>query len=177
MPTLVVIDMQTGFGSANHRPTIDAVIEEIQSAIRNKWAIVLVEYVGFGTTLPEILKEAKKSPMLTRVDKENDDGAWEVFKTVTDWGYDYWTLRICGVNANMCVRDTVTGLVKLLPETNIAIVDRACHSYMEFDWFWTEKLPTIQVEYAGKSIRENRALTSFSYFTNRSHISYEKSYA
>jgi len=48
MKTLLIIDMQPRFSSANDQRTIDGVVALVRKAKRNKWAILVVEFRSAG---------------------------------------------------------------------------------------------------------------------------------
>lgn len=122
MPTLVVIDMQEEFEAANCPKTIAACQREIRAAIGRDDPIIFVEYgdkappiKGYPSippvTLPALTDLTKGYDHAHTVVKFDNSGTPEVIKTIRDHDLPC-DLRICGVNANCCVRLTVEGLRK-----------------------------------------------------------------
>lgn len=131
-PTLVVIDMQPVFEAAGRPKVIAGVTREIiQTKIANGM-IIFVEYSGFLPTYTPLLDLVKGYSSRIRIKKRNNDGSEQIvrFLESSDCYADHF--RICGVNTNACVRDTVSGLLSKTT-AKIEVVRDAC------DWADTEK--------------------------------------
>jgi nicotinamidase-related amidase len=119
--TLVVIDMQHDF-----RSTADLVVWEvcraIKSAKKNLSHIIVVGYRSCGPMLEPVKKAIGKYPHVSFVNKRTDDGSKEVMAEVSRLKLSS-RFRICGVNLDCCVIDTVNGLVK--HSGDITLISRA----------------------------------------------------
>jgi hypothetical protein len=60
--------------------------------------------------------------LFTTREKETDGGAAEVFEACMDEGYWPENFRICGVNADGCIFETVVGLRAKLPNSRIEVL-------------------------------------------------------
>lgn len=102
---LCVIDMQAGFSSSDD--ALNGCIRLVKNAVNKKMPIIFVEYEGYGPTLSTLTNIAKETkPMFCQ--KQTDDGAREIVMALEEVGYNYrdYKIRVCGVNACYCVKDT-----------------------------------------------------------------------
>ena len=134
--TLVVVDMQPDFSAANNPSVIVGVTREILEAKRKKSGIIFLEYSDTGRTHEGFSSLIKGYRHKARVTKDDDDGSLEVVKALRRRGFGSRTLRICGVNVDCCVFDTVNGLLHRLEQVQIQVVKDACGSEWDtgFDW-------------------------------------------
>ena len=133
--TLVIVDMQPVFVASKDPNTIIAVTHEIFMAKQNNHAIMLVEYDRSGKTHTGFDEILKGYPHKARISKRDDDGSKEIVKALCRRNFPMQTLRVCGVNSDCCVRDTVIGLIGKLNKTRVEVVKKACNSANEnFDW-------------------------------------------
>lgn len=124
--TLVVIDMQDDFEAANQPDCVVGVTKEILLAKQRRDNIVFVEYIGCSPTHNGLLDLLKNYSNKARIKKSEDDGSREIIKVLKRRNFRSKKLRICGVNADCCVWDTVFGLLKRLKGTQIEVVKDAC---------------------------------------------------
>lgn len=127
-PVLVVVDMQIGYKAARDPETLENVLVEIRRAMEKKEAIVILEYVGDGDTLRAIRDLVDGYPLCVTMKKTTWGGAEEVFEACMDNGFWPENYRICGVNADACVLQTVTGLLDKVKTCRIELVQNACHT-------------------------------------------------
>ena len=148
--TLIVVDMQPSFEAANEPNTIVGVTREILEAKRRKWGIVFLEYKPtdeMGRTHEGFSSLIKGYRHKARVTKDDDDGSLEVVKALRRRGFAQHTLRICGVNTECCVTETVSGLLVRLERVQIEVVKDACDSEWSknYDWRSFLKHPRITI--------------------------------
>jgi nicotinamidase-related amidase len=119
---------------------VDQVVSEVRKAIRrNEW-IMLVEYRNEGKTLRRVTKELKGYMKVRSVKKDFDCGAYSIL-----WGLTFSTnnlnglrtprkrishIKICGVNTNCCIIETVKGLQYL--NSKITVLSKACANVFDF---------------------------------------------
>ena len=136
--TLVVVDMQPFY--TTDAATIKNVAREVSLAReRNNHIIFLtVPYLSplqeapFKPTYPEILAEVEGYPsdLWQTAEKIFQDGSRIVFNTCAWKHFPINHLRVCGVNTDLCVLDTVKGLLKANDPAleTIEVVKNACNS-------------------------------------------------
>src|SRR5574339_388350 len=128
MYTLVVVDMQSSFEAANSRRVRENCKREIKRAMDNGAAIIFVEYVGQGPTIPSLVKPTDDYPRTFITRKDDDDGSREVAKVIRDNNLPGKRIKVCGVNTDCCVLETVSGLVNRLRSANFEVMADACNS-------------------------------------------------
>lgn len=133
--TLVIVDMQPVFKASKDPDTVIAVAAEIIQAKQNNHAIVVVEYGGSGKThsgLSDLLKNYKHKSIIS---KHDDDGSKEVIRALNRRNFPMQTLRVCGVNTDCCVYETVIGLIQKLKKSQVEVVKKACNTENDnFSW-------------------------------------------
>lgn len=116
---LVIVDMQPDFEASCNPKTIAACIREIQRAVANGTPIVFVELRPPGSlhdyrpTHP-ILVETYEQLTGSKghfVSKIYEDGSEPVLDFCLTQGWKISHFRVCGVNTNACVEQTVKGFV------------------------------------------------------------------
>ncbi len=146
--TLIVVDMQPSFTAANKPSIIVGVTREILEAKRRNWGIIFLEYKPtdeMGRTHEGFSSLIRGYRHKARVTKNDDDGSLEVVKAIRRREFGKRTLRVCGVNVDCCVFDTVNGLLDRLEQVQIQVVKDACGSEWnkDFDWRTFTKHPRI----------------------------------
>lgn len=128
--TLCVIDMQEVFSAARKGSVQKSCIREVKKAIRDKAPIVFVEYAGYDPTLPILTNVVKQAnyKKAYHVSKNKNDGGTEVSQFLTKKHLPKLNMRVCGVNTDYCVRETVEGLRRNIAGAQIHIVGDACSS-------------------------------------------------
>jgi hypothetical protein len=127
---LCIIDMQYHFYAARSTRTARAVCREVRQAKENGWPILLVEYRMWNPkpTRPMILKEIGDYPKYHHVMKAGVDGSTEILAAMSLWDVKATRLRVCGVETNVCIRETIKALRYKRPEMEIELVADACNS-------------------------------------------------
>ena len=139
--TLVVVDMQPDFPASNNPATLRAVEREVRKAIKHRLPVVVLEIPYFSPLDEDGLKPTHRSIMrlLTGYDhyrvvqKRWSDGSSHVILTCEDSKYMKHRFRICGVNTDACVLETVLGLAKRLPKCKIRVIKNACNTVFSSD--------------------------------------------
>jgi len=144
--TLVIVDMQPVFKASKDPNTIIAVTHEIFMAKQNNHAIIIVEYARSGRTHTGFDDLLKGYPHKARIRKRDDDGSKEIVRALCRRNFPMQTLRVCGVNTDCCVYETVTGLIKKLSKTQVEVVKNACNSVTKnFDWRTYYRHPNLRL--------------------------------
>lgn len=127
---LIVVDMQARFAAANNPQTQQACVREIEQAMKNRDAILFVEYANCGPTLPNLVDVVKKAKYKRsyHVIKYDDDGGKEVIAFLKDRHLPRLNLRVVGVNTAYCVKQTVYGMKRNSKNSTISVIADACHS-------------------------------------------------
>ena len=132
--TLIIIDMQPFFDTANDPNTIKEVIKLVKQANKRGSPIIVVEYndlyeeIEHNCTIASIMTEVKKNKHFIIVSKDRDDGSQEIIQAAKDHGISLKYTQICGVNTGACVRSTVEGLAGCKPNYTFEIVSAACNA-------------------------------------------------
>ena len=134
--TLVVIDMQPLYTTDNI--AISNVTREVRLARQrqNKIIFLWIPYFNvfqdelFAATYPAILKAVQGYDQnnWNEVTKLIRDGSREVFQTCAKKHFPNTRFRVCGVNTDMCVLDTVEGLLAIPTVAAVEVVKDACRT-------------------------------------------------
>lgn len=144
--TLVIVDMQPDFSSSSNPDTLIAVANEIILAKQKRDAIILVEYAGCERTYSGLNALIKGYPRKARTTKWEDDGSSEVVRVLAKHGFPMKNLRVCGVNTDCCVWETVVGLLQKLDKSQIEVVKKACNNMSgRFDWRRYYRHPNLRL--------------------------------
>lgn len=134
----LLIDLQPHFEASMKNSVIEAAQEEIRRAIRYNYGVVFLEYKlstgDFKPTWPILKKMANGYPNQITVLKTDDDGGHEVFAAAYKNKLNLNKVRVCGVNTDMCVHDTVRTLSTLSPASKILIRKDGCNSSRKNDF-------------------------------------------
>jgi nicotinamidase-related amidase len=120
---LCIIDMQP-FGFSNSNLIIENVLQLVKEAIINKAFIVIAQFKGCGETNINIINEIQKYPYKKYVWHNKNDKSkpiQEVLKNIF-----VRQIKVCGVNTEYCVKDTVHGLAKKF-HIPIKVIEKACN--------------------------------------------------
>jgi nicotinamidase-related amidase len=133
--SLVIVDMQTGFVAANSRKTLKNCKREIRKAIKDDANIIFVEYNGCGRTIKELTEITDKIAYKKKfvAIKRKNSGAKIILKTMKKNNIPttkHTNFRVCGVNTDACVLETVEDLARALRQRsyNIEVILSACNS-------------------------------------------------
>ena len=123
--TLVIIDMQPAFLQDNDGDLIEIICGLIEQAKGNTWAIIVVEYDGYGDTVPEIMESTGSYQHCEIIKKLGNDGGSKVLGCLS--GHPGWPLDllVCGVMGNVCVPETVAGLFRNSSLVEVSVVSDA----------------------------------------------------
>jgi hypothetical protein len=122
--TLVIIDMQPDFAACNSERLIRACQREIRQAMQDCNGIVYVRYKDHKSVHKELLDLTLLYSHKAITTKDRNDGSKHVLRTISRRGFCRTRLRICGINAQYCVHETILGLRMKLPHSRlIAVAD------------------------------------------------------
>jgi nicotinamidase-related amidase len=120
---LCIIDMQpVGFNNSNL--IIKIVLQLVRKAIIDKAFIVIAQFKGCGETHINIITEIQKYPYKEYIWHNKNDKSTpiqEVLKNIF-----VRQIKVCGVNTEYCVKDTVHGLAKKF-HIPIKVIEKACN--------------------------------------------------
>lgn len=156
-PVLVVIDMQPGYPASQDAITQWFVKQEIARARQANQLILIVEYHAheMGETYPAIMELVEGYDRAVVVSKDGDDGSAEILQACAARGFSLHSFRMCGVNSDACVLESVQGLVDKQPGCSITVVQDACNCLTgRANDVWYEDfpaIPNVNVELHGQS--------------------------
>ena len=133
MYTLIVIDMQPKFDSSQKESTIKNCRTLLRQAQKDKAGILLVEYIDYGETDNRLQNMIRDYSLTKTITKISNDGSVEIRKAIKKYNYPSKLLKVCGVNTDYCVYESVVGLTKNMPRATIEVIGKACNST------WTHK--------------------------------------
>jgi hypothetical protein len=143
--TLIVIDMQPLFVASNNKRLLRNCTKEIENTMTAKQAVILVEYLGYGSTHQCLLEMLVGYSRFQLITKDNDDGSDEVINCVKINKLKS-PFRICGVNLDWCVKQTATSLAKKLPRRKVHVVQTACAPInKKYNWNQFTRHKNIQI--------------------------------
>jgi len=123
---LCIIDMQPN-GFRNCNLIILPVLQLVRQAIVDKAFIVIAHYKGCGETHPQIIHELQHYLNKGNVWHNKNDKSKLIQTELLCRQIFVRELRVCGVNTEYCVKDTVHGLAKKYHWINIKVVENACN--------------------------------------------------
>ena len=124
--TLVIIDMQNGFleaGDPDCYDIIPNICRTIQHAMINGWGIIIVEYTNNGQTDNDILEAVSGYNRLQFVSKDAPDGGRAILSRLKANPGLSLDLLVCGIYGDMCVAQTVSGLLSGSSLVEVSIID------------------------------------------------------
>jgi nicotinamidase-related amidase len=120
---LCIIDMQpVGFNNSNL--IIENVLHLVREAIVNKAFIVIAQFKGSGETHINIINEIQTYPYKKYVWHNKNDKSKPIQEALKN--IFVRQMKVCGVNTEYCVKDTVHGLAKKFP-IPIKVIENACN--------------------------------------------------
>ncbi len=135
--TLVIIDMQERFDALGEEcDIIPAICDLVRYAKEKKWAILIVEYAGNGSTQSDILDTIDGYYHCSTVEKNNNNGGHEIIDCLNakrTWSFD---LVVCGIYGDFCVPATVAGLFECSDLVEVDVVTDAVYPD-----YYSESLP------------------------------------
>lgn len=143
--TLIVIDMQPAFGNSNNKRLLRNCAKEIENAIAAKNAVILVEYLGWGSTHQYLFEMLLGYSRFQLIKKYEDDGSDEIIDCIKNNKLKA-PFRICGVNLDWCVKQTTISLAKKLPRRKVHVIQSACRPLKKkYNWNQFTKHKNIQI--------------------------------
>lgn len=146
-PVLVVMDMQPGFKAAQDAITQYFVKQEVTRAREEGRPIIIVEYDPheMGHTYESITSLIEGYDQADTITKSGDDGSAEILKCCSDKGFSTLSFRMCGVNSDACLLESIQGLAEKLPGCRIAVPQDACNCLTgKNNDVWYEDYPAIK---------------------------------
>jgi len=122
---LCIIDMQpVGFDNSNL--IIENVLQLIREAIVNKAFIIIAQFKGCGETNINIINEIQKYPHKKYIWHNKNDKSKPIQEILNSLNIFVRQIKVCGVNTEYCVKDTVHGLAKKF-HIPIKVIEEACN--------------------------------------------------
>ena len=121
---LLIVDMQTGFATAQDEDTIRGCMEAIKVARKDDLPIFVLEFENNGNTLRKLQDCMGSHEAVYYVMKDQDDGGYAVMEHIEARAIKEF--RVCGVNIDACVKRTVHTLVNDY-DKQIRIIKDACN--------------------------------------------------
>jgi nicotinamidase-related amidase len=122
---LCIIDMQPiGFYNSNF--IIENVLNLVREAIANKAFIVIAQFKGCGETHINIINEIHEYPYKEYIWHNKNDKSKPIQEVLKNHNIFVRQIKICGVNTEYCVKDTVHGLAKKF-HIPIKVIENACN--------------------------------------------------
>jgi nicotinamidase-related amidase len=122
---LSIIDMQP-VGFSNSTLIIENVLHLVREAIIDKAFIVIAQFKGCGETHINIINEIQKYPYKEYVWHNKNDKSKPIQEILNLINIFVRQMKVCGVNTEYCVKDTVHGLAKKF-HIPIKVVEKACN--------------------------------------------------
>ena len=120
---LCIIDMQPiGFNNSNL--IIENVLHLVREAIINKAFIVIAQFKRCGETNINIINELHNYPYKEYVWHNKNDKSKPIKEALKN--IFVREMKVCGVNTEYCVKDTVHGLAKKF-HIPIKVIEKACN--------------------------------------------------
>ena len=120
---LCIIDMQPiGFNNSNL--IIEDVLHLVREAIINKAFIVIAQFKRCGETNIKIINELHSYPYKEYVWHNKNDKSKPIQEALKN--IFVREMKVCGVNTEYCVKDTVHGLAKKF-HIPIKVIEKACN--------------------------------------------------
>lgn len=127
--TLVIIDMQSIFAAANDKRVIDNCRQQIKKAIKDNAGIIFVEYFGGGKTISSLKQLVTGYKRTTTTIKRDNNGSTEIHRALKRRRFNSKNIKVCGVNTDYCVLETVEGLSYLNKIPSIKVISGSCNSF------------------------------------------------
>ncbi len=139
---LCIIDMQpVGFDNSNL--IVENVIQLVREAIVNKAFIVVAQFKRCGETHINIINEIQTYPYKEYIWHNKNDKSKPIQEILNSLNILVRQIKVCGVNTEYCVKDTVHGLSKKF-HIPIKVIENACHGT---DLIITEALHKMRTFY------------------------------
>jgi hypothetical protein len=103
--------MQPYFKAANNKKLIYSLIQQVRKAKKQKCSILILEYKNCGKTNSLILKHLVNYNNVIFESQSENSGAKIINKLIND-NIIINNIKICGINTDCCVKETVNDLLK-----------------------------------------------------------------
>jgi len=113
-------------GFSNSNLIIENVLQLVREAIADKAFIVIAQYKGSGETHIKIINEIKYYPYKEYIWHNKNDKSKPIQEKLKNLNIFVRQLKICGVNTEYCIKDTVHGLTKKF-HSPIKVIEKACN--------------------------------------------------
>lgn len=127
--TLAIIDVQPKYEA--FAPILDKVVHQIKLARRRNDGIVLVEFGSDQPSCDEIYEALHGYDKFTVEIKNKCNGSHEIINAIYNNQYTFDQILLCGVNTCMCVKDTLSGIIRMDVSRRVEIIKDAvncCHA-------------------------------------------------
>ena len=131
---LTIIDMQARFPSSQNNATIAGVLRLIAYAIARNWPVIVIEFYAHGPTDERIMEMLRNYERCVIVFKFAEDGSEELWEACVEHELPGNRFVVCGVNTHACVKETVHGMARLMPDSAIEVVKNACNCQTNHGW-------------------------------------------
>ena len=122
---LCIIDMQPkGFNNSNS--IIENVMNLIRRAILDKAFIVIAQFKNCGETHDHIIAKLNTYPFKEYLWHNKNDKSKPIKEILIERSILVRQLKVCGVNTEYCIKDTVNGLAKKF-NIPIKVIEEACN--------------------------------------------------
>ena len=122
---LCIIDMQP-IGFSNSNLIIENVLQLVREAVVDKAFIVIAQFKGSGETHINITNEIQSYPYKEYVWHNKNDKSKPIQEVLKKRNIFVRQMKVCGVNTEYCVKDTVHGLSKKF-HIPIKVIEKACN--------------------------------------------------
>lgn len=143
--TLVLIDLQPCFDASNLKRIRTTVQREIRLAKSRQQPIILVEFDNGYEYFPThswLLESIQHYEHFHHITKKTDNGSAAVIDCIVKNEYSM-PVRICGVNWEACVFETVIGLAK---HGKIEVIKKGCGSWRHrYNWHLFDDCKNVEV--------------------------------
>ncbi len=144
--TLLLIDFQSGFEDAD--PDFESrILRLLDQAMLDGADIVLCEFFRFGATWKFIRDKLKTYNRKHVVRKKNQNGGFHVQRKLRRLKLkQLHEVKVAGLYAEWCVKDTVITLAQLMPDSQFRILKPCCiqfaatkkHAWEKYDCYLTD---------------------------------------
>jgi len=129
--SLIVVDLQKEFTAANNISTINACQNLLIQAMEDNATIIFLEFIGCGRTMETIYDLVDNYYNIYVLKKPSCDGSSYIKKLTASFEIPTMHFKVCGVNTDACVLDTVLGLSHSYPDAVVEVIESACNSDLD----------------------------------------------
>ncbi len=122
---LCIIDMQP-IGFSNSTLIIENVLHLVKEAVKKKAFIIIAQYKGSGKTHINIINEIQNYPYKEYIWHNKNNKSKPIQEALVNRNILVRELKVCGVNTEYCVAETIHGLAKKF-HIPIKVIEKACN--------------------------------------------------